>query len=62
MYDEPEEEKKEKDETHICPICKIRRPGKVCPDCNIVLEDEPEEDPEKRKEDEYDEYDWRERR
>ena len=60
MHNE-ENQEDQKDERNICPQCGIRQYGSVCGSCNIELENE-EEDPDKRKEDEYDEYDYRERR
>jgi hypothetical protein len=49
-----------KSEDKICPGCGLRQYGTVCANCQIEMETE--EDSEKRKEDEYDEYDWREKR
>ncbi len=60
MYDENEKNEEEKDERNVCPQCGIRQYGKFCPNCNIEIE--LEEDPDKKKEDDYDEYDRRERR
>lgn len=61
MYDdENTNEDLTKDERNVCPKCGLRQYGSVCASCNIEIEGE--EDPDKKKEDEYDEYDWRERR
>lgn len=57
-----EEENNEelKDDRNICQKCGLRQYGSVCANCETEIE--PEEDMDKRKEDEYDEYDWREKR
>jgi len=59
MYDEEEQETKDPEEK-TCSICGLRQYGEVCAGCNTPIEEEPDLD--KRKEDEADEYDWRERR
>jgi len=59
MYDENEEDQIT-DDRHICPKCGLRQYDSVCANCHIQIYEE--EDPEKKKEDEYDEYDWREKR
>lgn len=58
MYDE-EENNEETSEDTACPQCGIRQYGSTCQNCGSKLEDE---DLDKKKEDEADEYDWRERR
>ena len=60
MYEE-ENNEEQKDDRNACPTCGLRQYGTMCANCNAEIENE-EEDPDKRKEDEYDEYDWRERR
>lgn len=62
MFEEENEINQEetRDERNACPQCGIRQYGNVCANCQTEIE--PEEDPDKRKEDEYDEYDYRERR
>jgi len=60
MYDEEENNEEEKtSEDNVCPLCGIRQYGDVCQNCGSKLE---EEDLDKKKEDEADEYDYRERR
>jgi DNA-directed RNA polymerase subunit RPC12/RpoP len=59
MDNENEEEIKQ-DEDKTCPLCGLRQYGKICANCNAPIEEEVDLD--KRKEDESDEYDWRERR
>jgi len=59
MHDEVEDD--QKDDRNTCPTCGLRQYGRVCANCGIEIEDE-EKDLDKRKEDEYDEYDYRERR
>ena len=61
MYDE-EGINEEKSEDKVCPQCGLRQYGKTCFNCDILLENEELEDLDKKKEDEYDEYDYRERR
>ena len=60
MYDE-ENNEEEKDDRNTCPTCGLRQYGSVCANCGTDIEDE-EKDPDKRKEDDSDEYDRRERR
>ena len=61
MYNEGEipasttgEEQEEQDKT--CHKCGLRQYGENCANCDIPLEEE------KKKDDDLDEYDWRERR
>lgn len=58
MFDD--ELKEQGDDRSVCPKCGLRQYGETCANCHIQIYDE--EDPEKAKEDEYDEYDWREKR
>ncbi len=60
MHDEDSSEE-QKDDRNTCPTCGLRQYGTVCANCGIDI-DNGEEDPDKKKEDEYDEYDYRERR
>jgi len=61
MFEEENEtNQEEQDERNACPRCGLRQYGKICANCSVEIE--PEEDPDKKKEDEYDEYDYRERR
>ncbi len=60
MYDEEENNDEQKSEDKTCPQCGLRQYGSFCANCNIEIE--PEEDPDKKKEDDSDEYDRRERR
>lgn len=61
MDDENKEEIIEENmDDKTCPLCGLRQYGKICANCNTPIEEEI--DPDRRKEDEYDEYDWRERR
>jgi len=56
MDDEEEEiEQEENDKT--CPQCGLRQYGKSCANCDTALDEE-----DKKKDDDLDEYDWRERR
>ena len=61
MYDE-DETNEEASEDKVCPQCGLRQYGDSCANCDILLENEEKEDLDKKKEDEADEYDWRERR
>ena len=58
MYEEEQEETKTDDKT--CKNCGLRQYGDTCINCNTPIEEE--EDLDKKKEDESDEYDYRERR
>ncbi len=62
MYEEEnngiDEEQKSDDKT--CPQCGLRQYGSFCANCNIEIPEE--EDLDKKKEDDYDEFDRRERR
>lgn len=60
MYDEEENEDTNSSDDKTCPICGLRQYGEVCAGCNTPIDEEVDLD--KRKEDEADEYDWRERR
>lgn len=60
MYDEEENIEEQQNDDKVCRQCGLRQYGSVCANCNVEIE--PEEDPDKKKEDEYDEYDWREKR
>jgi DNA-directed RNA polymerase subunit RPC12/RpoP len=62
MDEDEENKEEEKDERNVCPNCGLRQYGSVCASCNIEIENNEEPDLDKRKEDEYDEYDRRERR
>jgi DNA-directed RNA polymerase subunit RPC12/RpoP len=53
MYDEEENIEEQKREDNICPQCGLRQYSSICANCNIEIE--PEEDLDKKKEDEYDE-------
>ena len=58
MYEEETEETKSDDKT--CPNCGLRQYGEVCANCETPIEEETDLD--KKKEDDYDEYDWRDHR
>jgi hypothetical protein len=60
MYDEEETEENTTTEDKSCPTCGLRQYGETCANCNTAIAEDPDLD--KRKEDEADEYDWRERR
>ncbi len=60
MYEEEEKEENQKSEDNTCQQCGLRQYGTYCANCNIEIE--PEEDLDKKKEDDADEYDRRERR
>lgn len=55
MNDEEETEQEEGDKT--CPQCGLRQYGESCANCDTPLDEE-----DKKKDDDLDEYDWRERR
>lgn len=55
MYDEEENIT----EDCSCPKCGLRQYGNVCAICNTKIKNEEETE---KKEDDYDEYDWREKR
>lgn len=55
MHDE-EETVEENADDKTCPQCGLRQYGETCANCDTPLEED------KKKEDDLDEYDWRERR
>ncbi len=55
-----DEEKEILNEDNTCPQCGLRQYSNFCVNCQIEIEDTPEE--ENKKEDDADEYDWREKR
>ncbi|MFA6274244.1 MAG: hypothetical protein WC662_03720 [Candidatus Paceibacterota bacterium] len=60
MYEE-ENLEEEKSDDKTCKLCGLRQYGNICANCETPIEEE-EEDLDKKKEDEWDEYDYRERR
>ena len=57
MYDEEETNGEHKDDK-VCPQCGLRQYGDICPNCEVLLENEEKE----KTKDDSDEYDYRERR
>lgn len=49
-----------KNKDKVCPLCGLRQYGDICANCDTPIEEEVDLD--KKQEDEYDEYDWRDHR
>jgi DNA-directed RNA polymerase subunit RPC12/RpoP len=58
MYEEEENTIEEKNDDNVCPQCGLRQYGKMCVNCEILIENEEKE----KTKDDSDEYDWREKR